>query len=197
MPETASDGANPKIRGVADSDVECQKAHQGREGARPPRRQSHQYDGGRGDYGKNDVPRVSLHGVRTGEPPEIVPLRVLQSCEGELRALPRASVVAESLDERLERSEIGSDRRRPEAVIQGVLTERALGAVDGGEDEVQIEVDPGPLIERTTAQDRCSLNVRRGDGVHPPCAFDRCAPRCAYLSETLPLAITDQRREQQ
>jgi len=78
---------------------------------------------------------------------------ILQARKRHLRKFPRCRVGGHSADKCLERLEMIGHRRRPEPVIQGVLTEGALRPIDGGKDIVEIEISPRPLIERTAARE--------------------------------------------
>ena len=97
------------------------------------------------------MPGASLDGVRGSQPPDVVPMRILKPRQRHLRSFAGRGLGTHPADERLEGREVVSDRCRSKPVVERVLTKRALRPIDRGEDFVEIEINPGPLVERMVA----------------------------------------------
>ena len=94
------------------------------------------------------MPGASFNRVSGCQPPDVVPMRILEARERQLRSFARRRLDTHPADEGLEWPEVVGDRCRPKPVIERVLTKRALRPIDRGEDLVEIEINPGPLVER-------------------------------------------------
>lgn len=85
-----------------------------------------------------------------------------------------------------------SDRSGSEAVIQGVLAERALGPIHDGEDVIKVEINPCSVVKgMPAAQMRDPSRMRSGHSVRAPKTCDREPPRVAHSSETLCAAAAE------
>ena len=100
---------------------------------------------------KHDMPGASLNGIGGCQPPDVVPMRILEARERQLRSFAGRGLGTHPADERLERPEVVGDRCRSKPVVERVLTKRALRPIDRGEDFVEIQINPGPFVERLVA----------------------------------------------
>ena len=98
------------------------------------------------------MPRPSLDRARLRDPPEVIAGGIAQARKRHLCPLARVRVVGHAVDERFERTDIVGDGRGPETMIERLLPERTLSAVEHGKDVVEIEIVPGPLVERRAAR---------------------------------------------
>ena len=192
LPEAAGDRADAGLRRKANGDVEHQHGHERGKRGKPEGRQRSQYDGGRGEDRKHGVPRASLDSPIACEPPDVVPLWILQARERYLRPFPDRRIDGQSVNECLERVEMRTERSCSETMIQSVLAECALRAIDRRKDVVEVEVSPRPVVERAGVRERVHpCIVQCGQHVHATVSFDRCAPVGANRGEAFPAAATD------
>jgi len=171
--------------------VEDEHGHERDNRGRPERRKSSEHDGGRGEDRKQHVPRALLDSSIESEPPDIVPVWILQACERHLRTFPHARIHGHAVNKCLERLEMSAEGGCSETVIESVLAECALRAIDSGKDVLEVEISPCPLIKGSTAEGRHSTDMRSGHGVHATGAFDRHPPRGTKSSESSAAATRD------
>ena len=183
LPEAAGNRDGPFVSRVADGQVERDHGDQRDHRGGPEQRRHGERHGDRRQEREECVPRPPLERVRGTEPPDVVAVRILQPGQRELRALAGGSVAAQAFDQRFELVEVGSDRRRAQPVIEGVLPERARRPIERHEHVVQIQVGPGAIVECTGAERGAPFGMGRRNRVETPLARHRLAPRPADFEQ--------------
>src|SRR5688572_7250513 len=118
---------------VANSEVDDEGCEQRRQQVWPERWKDEQKYRGAGQEWVQDVPRAALDCRRPCHPPEIVSVGITQARERQLRAFPRRGIRGHAHDECLERVELVAERCGAQAMIQRMLAQRALSAIERGE----------------------------------------------------------------
>ena len=104
-------------------------------------------------------------------------MRVAQSRERPLRALAFVGGIREPADERVERLQVIRGVGRPQPMVERMLAQRALRAIDRGEHVVEQQVIPGAVVQRLDlGVFRQPRAMRGGDVFHPMFARRGVAP---------------------
>ena len=128
-------------------------------------------------------PALDRAGLR--QPPQVVAGRIPQGCERALETLPQRHVRPELRDQRIEGVEVVGTRAGSQAVIEDLLPQRALGPIEPREHSIEVEVVPGPVVERAFVAGRHARPVILGDDIHaPPQLAQRTHSRRRRLSSS-------------
>jgi len=185
LPKGGCKRPDTAISDVTDSDVDDKHADQCRSDSWPDHCQNKQQDRRGSENWKQHVPRPRFDGISTGQPPEIVSVRISQTGQCRLRSFSQPYVGFKSADQYLKHFQVVGYWNRPQAMIERVLSDRALRSVESREHGVEVQIVPSTSIQRGPGSHiRQTGAVGLGDCLHLSLATNRLAPSDTDLCES-------------